>query len=89
VGDQSERGQVLIDTGLYSRVRHPMYFGHLFLLLGLSLWLESYLGLLTVPVVFVPVIARILIEERTLVETLPGYAEYRERVRYRLIPWIW
>jgi protein-S-isoprenylcysteine O-methyltransferase Ste14 len=89
VGDQSEREQALVDTGIYSWVRHPMYFGHLALLLGLALWLESYLGLLTVPIVFAPVIARIFIEERTLVKTLPGYAEYRERVGHRLIPWVW
>jgi len=89
VGDQGERDQVLIDTGIYSRVRHPMYLGHLFFLLGLPLWLESYLGLLTVPVVFAPVIARILIEESSLVKKLPGYAGYRERVRHRLIPLVW
>ncbi len=89
VGDQGERGQALIDTGIYSLIRHPMYLGHLFFLFGLPLWLESYLGLLTVPVLFSPVIARILIEESSLVKTLPGYAGYRERVRYRLLPLVW
>lgn len=89
VGDQGERGQLLIDTGIYSLIRHPMYLGHLFFLLGLPIWLESYLGLLTVPVVFAPVIARILIEESSLVNTLPGYAGYRKSVRYRLIPLVW
>lgn len=89
VGDQSERAQVLVDTGIYGLVRHPMYLGHLFFLSGIPLWLESYLGLLLVPVVFVPVIARIWIEERTLVQTLPGYAGYKNRVTYRLIPFVW
>jgi protein-S-isoprenylcysteine O-methyltransferase Ste14 len=89
VGDQSERDQTLIDTGIYGRVRHPMYLGHLFFLLGLALWLESYLALLMVPLVFAPVIARILIEEKSLVETLPGYSGYRNRVPYRLIPRVW
>ena len=89
VGDQSERDQVLVDTGLYGQVRHPLYLGHLFFLLGLALWLESYLALLLVPLVFAPVMARILIEEKTLVETLPGYSGYRTRVPYRLIPWVW
>ena len=89
VGEQEDREQTLIDTGVYSRVRHPMYLGHLFFLAGLSFWLGSYLGSLTVPVVFTPVIARILIEEKTLLETLPGYAGYMERVPYRLLPFVW
>ncbi|NNM04282.1 MAG: isoprenylcysteine carboxylmethyltransferase family protein, partial [Gemmatimonadetes bacterium] len=74
---------------LYSRVRHPMYLGHLLFLVGLSFWLGSYLGSLTITVVFTPVIARILIEEKTLMETLPGYAEYMKRVTYKLIPYVW
>jgi protein-S-isoprenylcysteine O-methyltransferase Ste14 len=89
VGDQGEREQVLVDSGIYSRVRHPLYLGHLLLLLGLPLWLESYLAFLTVPVVIAPVIARIIIEEKTLVRTLPGYVGYRERVPSRLIPSVW
>ena len=89
VGDQSERNQTLVDTGIYGRVRHPMYLGHLFFLIGMSLWLESYTGLLLVPLVFAPVIARILIEEKTLLETLPGYGGYRARVPFRLIPFVW
>lgn len=89
VRDQSERGQVLIDTGLYSRVRHPMYFGFLLFLIGIALWLESYASLLALPFVFVFVIARIFIEEKTLQETLPGYVEYMAKVRYRLISFVW
>ena len=89
VGDQSERGQVVVDTGVYRHVRHPMYLGHLLFLLGLPLWLESSLGALLVPLVFAPLIARIVIEEKTLVESLPGYAGYRERVPFRLIPFLW
>ncbi|MBT8397282.1 MAG: isoprenylcysteine carboxylmethyltransferase family protein [Gemmatimonadetes bacterium] len=89
VGDQSERKQVLIDTGIYSWVRHPMYLGHLFFLTGLSLWLESYTGLLLVPLVFSPLIARILVEEKTLLKTLPGYDGYGTRVPFRLIPFVW
>ena len=89
VGDQTERNQFLVDTGVYGRVRHPLYLGHLLFLLGLPLWLESYLGLLMVPVVFAPIVARILVEERTLIETLPGYVGYRERVPYRLLPLLW
>ena len=89
VRDQSERGQVLIDTGLYARVRHPMYFGFLLFLIGIALWLESYASLLALPFVFVFVIARIFVEEKTLQETLPGYVEYMAKVRYRLISFVW
>jgi protein-S-isoprenylcysteine O-methyltransferase Ste14 len=42
VGDQSGRGQTLIDTGMYSRVRHPMYTGLLLFMVGIALWLQSY-----------------------------------------------
>jgi protein-S-isoprenylcysteine O-methyltransferase Ste14 len=89
VGDQEGRDQTLVDTGLYARVRHPMYLGHLFFCLGLPLWLGSFLGAVVIPIVFAPIVARILIEERTLVKKLPGYAEYRERVPHRLIPLVW
>lgn len=89
VGDQTERDQVVIDTGLYSVVRHPMYLGYLLFLIGLALWLESIAALVVLPFVFAPVIARILIEEKTLRKTLAGYPEYMGTVRARLIPGIW
>ncbi|MCW8964144.1 MAG: isoprenylcysteine carboxylmethyltransferase family protein [Gammaproteobacteria bacterium] len=86
---QPERGHVLIDTGIYGRIRHPMYFGLLLFLVGTALWLESYVSVLMLPLVFVFVIARIFVEEKTLQETLPGYVEYMARIRYRLIPFVW
>ncbi len=89
VGDQSERDQTVIDTGLYGRIRHPMYLGLLLFLLGLALWLESYASALVLPVAFVPVVARIIVEERTLRATLPGYTGYMRKVPYRLIPFVW
>jgi protein-S-isoprenylcysteine O-methyltransferase Ste14 len=89
VGDQSERGQTVIDTGLYGRIRHPMYLGHLLFLIGLALWLESTTSALLVPLVFASVIVRILVEEGTLRTTLTGYREYTTRVPYRLIPLVW
>jgi protein-S-isoprenylcysteine O-methyltransferase Ste14 len=89
VKDQSERGQVLIDTGLYGRVRHPFYLGFLLFLMGLALWLESYAGVLALLLPFVFLVARIMVEERTLRVTLPGYADYTRRVRYRLVPFVW
>lgn len=89
VKDQSERGHVLIDTGPYGRIRHPFYLGLLFFEIGLALWLESYASVLMVPLLFVFGIARIVVEEKTLRETLPGYIEYMEKTRYRIIPFVW
>ena len=89
VRDQSERAHALIDSGLYGRVRHPFYTGFLISLFGLGLWLESYAAALAVPAVLVSLLVRISVEEKTLRETLPGYAEYMERVRFRLIPGVW
>ena len=89
VKDQSERGQVLIDTGLYARVRHPFYLGFLLFFLGLALWLESYAGLLALLLPSVFLVARIKVEEKTLGETLPGYADYTRSVRHRLVPFVW
>ncbi len=89
VRDQRDRGQVLVDTGLYGRIRHPMYLGALLFLVGIALWLESYPSVLLLPVPLGFLLARIFIEEKTLRETLPGYAHYMSRVRYRLVPYVW
>lgn len=89
VEDQTEGGQTLVDTGLYGIVRHPLYMGILPWLAGTALWLESYLALCTLIIPFGCLIARIFIEEKTLTEVLPGYDDYKKRVRYRLIPFIW
>jgi protein-S-isoprenylcysteine O-methyltransferase Ste14 len=89
VKDQSDRGQVLIDTGLYGRVRHPFYLGFLLFFMGLALWLESYASVLALLLPCFFLVARIKVEERTLSETLLGYADYMRRVRYRLVPFVW
>ncbi len=89
VEDQTECGQVLIDTGLYAYVRHPMYLGVLPFLAGIALWLESYTNLIATFVILVILIVRIVVEEKILRKTLPGYTEYMENVRYRLVPFIW
>lgn len=84
-----QEGQHLIDTGLYSLVRHPMYSATLILFLAIPFVLGSPLA---VPVflLYVPIIiTRIKHEERVLVRDLAGYEEYRTRVRWRLIPGIW
>ena len=89
VRDQSERNHTLVDKGLYARVRHPFYTGFLIFLFGLALWFESYAAAVAVPVVLASLIVRISVEENYLRETLLGYAEYMDRVRYRLIPGVW
>lgn len=89
VKDQSKRGQVLIDTGLYGRIRHPFYLGNLLFFIGIALWLESYASVLALPLVFVVLAIRIVIEEKALRESLPGYAEYMAKIRYRLLPFVW
>lgn len=89
VEDQSERGQTLVDTGLYGVVRHPLYMGMVPYVAGISLWLQSYAGLIALIAPLALLIARALVEEKVLQETLPGYSDYMERVRYRLVPFIW
>jgi protein-S-isoprenylcysteine O-methyltransferase Ste14 len=89
VTNQSQRGQVLIDSGLFGFVRHPLYLGALLFFLGIALWLESYAGVLALPLGFAPLVARMFVEERTLRATLPGYSDYMQRVPYRLVPYLW
>lgn len=89
VKDQTERGQVLVDTGLYGRIRHPFYLGFFLFFIGLALWLESYASVIVLVLPFVFMVARIKVEERTLCDKLPGYVDYTRRVRYRLLPFVW
>lgn len=82
-------GQKVISTGLYGLVRHPMYLGALILTAGVPLALGSYWGLVIV-VVVLPVLAlRIVDEEKMLVGELQGYSNYRQAVRFRLVPGLW
>jgi protein-S-isoprenylcysteine O-methyltransferase Ste14 len=84
-----EPSQKVIDTGRYAYVRHPMYAGAVWLFVGIPLALGSWwpIGLI---VLVVPVLLwRLLDEERILDRDLPGYTEYKRRVRYRLIPYLW
>lgn len=89
VRHQEERNQRVIDTGVYARVRHPIYLGGGMMIVGLPLWLESYAGAALAAVPVATMIVRLFLEERFLRRELPGYAEYMQRVRYRLIPFVW
>ncbi|HSB26667.1 MAG TPA: isoprenylcysteine carboxylmethyltransferase family protein [Pyrinomonadaceae bacterium] len=81
--------QKVIDTGPYSRVRHPMYASALLYLVGTPLALGSYWGLLPFIALIPFLMWRLTDEEKMLARDLEGYEQYRQRVRYRLVPRIW
>jgi protein-S-isoprenylcysteine O-methyltransferase Ste14 len=81
--------QKVISTGLYALVRHPMYMGALLLLVGIPLSLGSWWGLFVIALMMPALIWRLLDEEKFLAKNLRGYVEYKNKVRYRLIPFIW
>ncbi len=84
-----QEGQKIIDTGLYGLVRHPMYMSTLLLFLSMPLILGSLYSFLLM-LLYVPIIAkRIRNEEQVLEQGLAGYADYKRRVRYRIIPCVW
>lgn len=84
-----QEGQQVVDTGLYGVVRHPMYAATVLLFLSMPLVLGSWIGF----VVFLPypflLTIRIKSEERLLEQELAGYKDYKHRVKYRLIPFVW
>jgi protein-S-isoprenylcysteine O-methyltransferase Ste14 len=82
-------GQKVIATGPYAIVRHPMYASGSLYMLGTPLALGSYWGFLALAAMTPFLLWRLLDEERILTKGLPGYAEYRQRVRYRLVPMVW
>ena len=82
-------GQKLIDTGLYAHIRHPLYWGALGMIIGIPLGLGSWWRLISAMISVLGLVLRIKYEERMLLTGLEGYKEYRERVRYRLIPKIY
>ena len=84
-----QENQKVIDTGLYGVVRHPMYMSTLLLFLTMPLVLGALLSFV-IMLVYIPIIAkRIRNEELVLESGLEGYAEYRKRVRYKVIPFVW
>jgi protein-S-isoprenylcysteine O-methyltransferase Ste14 len=81
--------QRVISTGPYALIRHPMYSGAFIMLLGIPLALGSWWGYIFIFLLFAAIVWRLFEEERFLSKNLPGYASYRQKVRYRLIPFIW
>jgi protein-S-isoprenylcysteine O-methyltransferase Ste14 len=86
---QVERKQQLVTNGVYRLVRHPMYLSLLLIFAGIPLLLNSYLGLAVSMVVIVLLVFRITGEEKMLMKEFEGYAEYKRKVRFRLIPFLW
>ncbi len=84
-----QENQKVIDTGLYGLVRHPMYCATLFLFLSMGLVLGSPISF-AILLLYIPIIAkRIRNEEEVLEKGLDGYAEYKKKVRYKVIPFVW
>jgi protein-S-isoprenylcysteine O-methyltransferase Ste14 len=81
--------QTVVSTGPYAIVRHPMYASASLYLFGTPLALASYWGLLVITAMIPFLIWRLVDEERFLSTNLPGYSEYQEKVRYRLVPFLW
>lgn len=84
-----EKGQTVIDTGLYAIVRHPMYTASVILFLAMPLVLGSLVAFFVFLLYPIIIIIRILYEEKYLEKELVGYTEYKKKVKYRLIPFIW
>jgi protein-S-isoprenylcysteine O-methyltransferase Ste14 len=82
-------GQKVISTGPYALVRHPKYVGDLVLIIGTSLALGSWWGLLVLALTLPALAWRILDEEALLKKDLLGYVEYTQKVHFRLVPYLW
>jgi protein-S-isoprenylcysteine O-methyltransferase Ste14 len=89
VQHQEDRGQIVVKTGIYGIIRHPLYAGVVLILVGVALWLQSPAAAIASVIPIAVVFARILVEEAFLKGRLPGYAAYAERVTHRLIPLVW
>jgi protein-S-isoprenylcysteine O-methyltransferase Ste14 len=86
---QTDRGHHVIDTGPYAIVRHPGYVSAVPLVVGMGFALGSYWALIPAALCCLILIVRTVLEDRTLQAELPGYREYAQRVRYRLMPGVW
>lgn len=84
-----EEGQKVVDTGLYGIVRHPMYSATILLFLMMPIVLGSWYALIVFAFYPAIIIVRLKDEEALLTRELPGYAEYTQKVKYRLIPFLW
>jgi len=86
---QDDRGQVVVQEGIYQHIRHPMYLGIIVGFLGIPLVLNSWWAMIPSVVIVGLFVYRTYREDRMLIDGLAGYAEYTEKVRYMLLPRIW
>ncbi|MBU0492823.1 MAG: isoprenylcysteine carboxylmethyltransferase family protein [Chloroflexi bacterium] len=86
---QEDRGHQVVTGGPYRYVRHPMYVGIILLLPSVALFLGSWWALVPAGLIAVLMVVRTALEDRTLRAELPGYAEYAQQTRYRLLPGVW
>jgi len=86
---QKERQQQLVTSGVYAFVRHPMYLGALLMFLGTPLLTGSYFGIGTGLLMTLLLALRTLGEEKMLMEEFEGYTAYKQKVRYRFVPFLW
>jgi len=86
---QEDRGHVVVSTGPYGLVRHPGYLAGIVWMSSVPLILGSLYAFVPLMLYGVMMVLRTHLEDRTLREELPGYSEYADRVRFRLIPWVW
>ena len=84
-----DEGQLVIDKGLYSIIRHPMYAATIILFLSMPLVLGSLISFFVFLFYPVLIVVRIINEEKFLEKELHGYSEYKKKVKYRIIPFIW
>lgn len=82
-------GQKVVDTGLYGIVRHPMYFATLLMFLSMPVILGSWYSFVVFLAYPIIIVIRIINEEKVLTKNLDGYAQYKEKVKFRLIPFVW
>lgn len=86
---QTDRDHSVCQTGPYRLIRHPGYSGNLLPLFGIVLGLNSVWTLIPALIALIIILLRTALEDKTLREELPGYREYAQKVRYRLLPGIW
>ena len=84
-----QKGQTVVDSGLYSIIRHPMYAVTIWLFYAIPVVLGSWWALACFAPYIVIIAVRIINEEKLLAAQLPGYADYQKRVKYRILPFIW